>query len=282
MSRSNPNESTPNPATRWISWSGSRGELEFYDKEKKETKSIGDKFSFLLLDQLASVRGWHDASESGIYSNEVRDTRSDRMTVKAFKGGVLAEGIYSEIKEKVNAKGGKFNANLYLAYKQGTELKIGALTLSGAALAAWMEFSKANKASGDKDKPSIYNSAIQIDGSDEGQKGSVKFKTPKFFLQTVTPETNASAIKLDKELQEYLKAYLTRNKANDPEEGEEDEDDPHAQKRREEREAAAVAAAENKAEWDKAEKDHMDEVEFNKRKAPTPLDAELASSDIPF
>ena len=71
----------------------------------------------MLLDQLGGVRGWHEASESGIYSNEVKDTRQDMLVVKAFKGGILAEGIYKDIKDRVNALGGQFVANCYLAFK---------------------------------------------------------------------------------------------------------------------------------------------------------------------
>jgi len=207
MSRSNPNDTVQNPATRWINWSGSKGVLTFYNKEKKEDVEIGDKFSFLLLDTLASIRGWHEASESGIYSNEVRDTRSERLLVKAFKGGTLAEGFYSDIKDKIVAAGGGYNSNLYIAYREAGEFKLGALVLKGAALSAWMEFSKANK-------KALNEGAIQINGSEDGKKGSVKFKTPKFFALTANEETNAAAIKLDQEiLQPYLKAYLAKKKA---------------------------------------------------------------------
>lgn len=273
MSRSNPTETSQNPASRWISWSGDKGVLKYYDKDKKEDVEIGDRFSFLLLDNLASIRGWHEASESGIYSNEVRDTRSDRFTVKAFKGGVLAEGFYADIKDRVNSVGGGFNSNLYIAYKVGSDLKIGAIALKGAALSSWMEFSKANR-------KAINEMAVQINGSTEGKKGSVKFKTPNFSLLPVTPETNEAAVELDRELQEYLNAYLAKNKSAPREEPEEDEDDPGFQEQKQQREAAAAAAAENKKEWDEAEKAYQDQLEHNKKKL-TP-DENLELDDIPF
>lgn len=229
MSRSNPTETTQNPATRWISWNGGKGELEYYDKEKKENVTIGERFSFLLLDSLSSIRGWHEPSESGIYSNEVRDTRADRFVVKAFKAGILVEGFYSDIKDRIHSLGGAFNSNLYLAYKDGAGLKIGALTLKGAALSAWMEFSKANRPSGDK--PSIYNSAVQINGSDDGKKGSVSFKTPRFSLIKTSEDANEAAAALDVELQEYLKAYLAKNKAEQVS-AEPDQEDPETEARK--------------------------------------------------
>ena len=36
MSRSNPVENSPNPATRWFEWDGSAGGLRYYDKEAKQ------------------------------------------------------------------------------------------------------------------------------------------------------------------------------------------------------------------------------------------------------
>ena len=111
MSRSNPSEnSNPNPAVRWFEWNGEKGLIRYYDKDAKQNVDVALPFTFLLLDQLGSVRGWHDASESGIYSNEVKDTRQDVLIVKAYKGGVLAEGIYKDIKDRVNNQGGQLVA----------------------------------------------------------------------------------------------------------------------------------------------------------------------------
>lgn len=235
MSRSNPTESSQNPSTRWYGWNGSQGNLEWYNKETKEQINAGDKFSFLLLDSLSCVKGWHDPSESGIYSNEVRDTRSDRLVVKSFKGGTLVEGLYADIKDRANAVGGKFNINLYIAYKsENGQLKIGALTLAGAALSAWMEFSKANR-------KALNEGAVQINGSDEGKKGSIKFKTPRFSLITASEQANTAAIELDKELQEYLRAYLKKNKAEPQEQEYEPEDE------------GTEAQRNQQAEWQAAE-----------------------------
>lgn len=208
MSRSNPNEGSVNPSTRWFSWNGEHGHFEYYDKEKKETVIVGDKFQFLLLDTMFSVRGWHKPSDSGIYSNEVRDTRSEPMIVKSFKGGILAEGLYSEIKDVVNTKGGKFTTNLYIAYKAGADLKIGALSLSGAPLSVWMEFSKANR-------QDLDTHAVQFSGYEEKVNGRVTYRIPaKVVLMTVTDAANDAAVKLDQEiLQPHLRAYLAKNKS---------------------------------------------------------------------
>ncbi len=78
MSRSNPNENgNPNPSTRWFEWNGEHGLVRYYDKQAEQQVEVGDDFTFMLLDQLGTVKGWHDASDSGIYANEVKDTRQD-------------------------------------------------------------------------------------------------------------------------------------------------------------------------------------------------------------
>lgn len=203
MSRSNPTANSQSPCTRWFEWGGASGTVKYYDKDKKETVDIGSDFTFILLDELSTVKGWHDSSQSGIYANEVRNTRENELTVKAFKGGVLAQGLYKDIKDKVNAFGGKFTTNCYIAYKDGGTLKIGSLQLAGAALNEWVEFKKEHK--GD-----IYTSSVRINGSKDGKKGSVKFKTPKFSVGTITEETDEAACLLDRELQEYLNGYMAR------------------------------------------------------------------------
>lgn len=205
MSRSNPTEnSTPNPASRWFEWQGEDGVVRYYDKAAKETVKVGSDFTFLLLDQLACVRGWHEASQSGIYSNEVKDTRADVLVVKAFKEGILAQGFYKDIKDRVNNLGGNFTANLYLAYSEDGEYKLGVLGLKGAALSAWMEFAKAHRAE-------LYTKAIRINGFTEGKKGRIVYRVPKFSLRDVSPAADEAAQALDVELQTFLKAYLKRN-----------------------------------------------------------------------
>lgn len=205
MSRSNPHENgAPNPAARWFEWNGEQGTVRYYDKDKKENVDVGSDFKFMLLDELGSVRGWHDPSESGIYSNEVRDTRQDVLIVKSFKGGTLAEGLYKDIKDRVNTVGGQFVANCYIAFKDGEALKIGSLRFKGAALGTWMEFRKANRSA-------LYKKAVRIQGFTEGKKGRITFRMPVLMTVDITDDTNAKATALDVELQEFLSGYLRRN-----------------------------------------------------------------------
>jgi hypothetical protein len=244
MSRSNPSENgTPNPATRWFEWNGEHGVVRYYDKDTKKNVDVGSDFTFILLDQLGSVRGWHDASESGIYSNEVKDTRQEVLVVKAFKGGTLAEGIYKDIKDRVNAVGGQFVANCYIAYKGDGGLSIGSLRLKGAALGAWMEFTKAHRAD-------LYKKAVRITGYTEGKKGRIVFRVPVLSMKDIAPATDAEAIGLDTVLQEFLKTYFARTKRDQVE-------TPH-------------------------QEPSIDEGGFYQEDQPAPVTADLSDDDIPF
>lgn len=206
MSRSNPQLHLSNPSTRWMEWNGEKGEVRYYDKEKKENVSMGSEITFLLLDQLGCVNGWNDPSNSAIFSNEVRDSRQEVMVVKSFKGGTIAEGLYGQIKHQVKAAGGAYHANCYIAYKKDGALSIGSLKLRGAALHAWAEFTKAKRTD-------LDTKAVRIDGYTEGKKGRIIFRVPIFKTVAASEETNVIAVELDKQLQKFLDSYLKRNKS---------------------------------------------------------------------
>ena len=203
MSRSNQSNSNslPNPCQVWYEWSGKNGNLKHYDKvsaKSIDTEVSPAPFSFILLDEFSTVKGWHDVSQSSIWANEVKNTGTSPLRVSAFKGGVLVEGLYKDIKDKVNALGGSYVKNLYITSEDGV---ISSLALKGSALSAWMDFVK--EKGNDK---GIYDKAITISGSVTGKKGSVTFKTPKFELVEITPDQEKNAIVLDKKLQEFVES----------------------------------------------------------------------------
>ncbi len=211
MSRSNPNEMIPHPCERWYEWNGAKGNLRYYDRENKVQIEVDIPFGFILLDQVAAIRGWSDKFESGIYSNEVKDTRSEPLTVKYFKGGEFAKGLYAEIKDTVLAAGGHFVLNCYVAFGDTGNrdigvgsLRLGSIQFKGAALSAWMEFEKKNR----KD---AWKKRIRITGYKEGKKGSITFRTPEFEIEEISKEDDEEATLLDRGLQTYLKSYFKRD-----------------------------------------------------------------------
>ena len=208
MSRRNPTEGTRNPCTRWFEWAGGDdgGFVRWYDKDTKQTVKVEGAFTFLLLEELSTVKGWHEPSESSIYANEVKDTRQDVLVVKSHKGGELVSGLYKAIQDSIVAQGGHYHASIYLPYKNGDGLKLGNLGLKGAALSAWMEFKKgAGKG--------INTQAVTITGFTEGKKGKVVFRSPVFALKEVSAAMNDQALEVDDLLAAYLADYFKRPKA---------------------------------------------------------------------
>jgi hypothetical protein len=214
MSRTNPNQiGSPNPCTRWHEWDGSNGLVRYYDKERANTDgtkgatvNLKLPFTFIMLDELATVKGWHDASDSGITSNEVRDTRTDVMVVRAHKGGVIATGLYADIRDRVSVAGGNFTANIYIAYRDGEQLRLGSIQFKGVALKNWMEFKKTNA-------KALWEQAVQIVSYKDGKKGNISFRSPTFALRECSQATNDAAGELQKVIAEYLKEYFARTKS---------------------------------------------------------------------
>jgi len=209
MSRSNQVDLI-NPVVRWMEWNGEKGCIKFYDKDLEQKVELDGKITFIFLDQLAAIKGWNDASDSGIYSNEIKDSTKEQFIVKCFNGGEIARGFYKDIRDRIASNGGHFTASIYIAIKIGDALSIANLQLKGASLNAWIEFLK-------KNRKEIYKSAVAITGVVEGIKGRVKFLTPIFAIKELSEETNKQAITLDVELQEYLKGYLAKNTSEQPE-----------------------------------------------------------------
>jgi hypothetical protein len=209
MSRRNPTTGARNPSTRWFEWAGGgdQGYVEWYDRDAKHHVKVEGAFTFLLLDELSTVKGWHEPSESSIYANEVKDTRQEVLVVRSHKGGELASGLYSDIKDKIVAKGGHYHASVYVAYKDGDAMKLGNLGLKGAALSAWMEF---KKSAGKK----IHEQAVTISGFSQEKKGPTSYRVPKFALKEVSAATNEQALEVDDVLTAYLAEYLKRPKAD--------------------------------------------------------------------
>lgn len=235
MSRSNPNENNPNPSQRWYEWNGEKGLVRYYDKTTKKNVEVGTEFTFLWLDQLAGVGGWHKASDSSIYSNAVKDIRSEVLVVKAHKEGIIAEGLYKDIKDRVNSVGGYYEAQCYIAYKtEAGALAIGCLRFKGASLNAWVEFSKANR-------DDLRSKAVRIVGFTEGTHGRVVYRVPTFATHPISTITDAEAVALDAKFQKWLSGYLKRTTSEQVEQGPPPQDDDSFPPTEDDYAAAAVS-----------------------------------------
>lgn len=216
MSRSN-NTEIVNPCARFFEWNGDKGLLRYYDKElphptdkdkKGANVEVGLPFTFLVLDTLSTISGFSDADNSGFWSNEIRNIKTDILVVRNKKGKVFT-GTYDQLKA-ANISGVKYAQSVYIAFKnENKELVIGNIKMVGSSLGAWIDYRAKHK---------IYEGAISIKGTLHGKKGKTEYEMPVFSSTSVSEDTDKVAKDLDIELQEYLTAYFKRGTESKSEE----------------------------------------------------------------
>lgn len=200
MSLSN-NTEIKNPATRFFEWNGDKGHFKYYDKDDKKQVNVQLPFSFITLDVLSKIGGFSKADGSGYWSNEIRDIKKESFVVRTKKGK-CHEGNYESVKA-ANLSGAKYAQSVYIAYKgDDGKLQIGNITMIGSSLGAWIDFRKKNK---------VYDGSITVRELKEGVNGKTVYQMPVFKLVQRSQEALDQCIILDKELQEYLKAYFVKN-----------------------------------------------------------------------
>lgn len=189
-------ERPTNPAKRFLELRN--GGISYYDKSTQENVAVETPFEFIVLDQLATIKGWSDADESGYWSNEVRSVGRDSLTVRTSKGA-KETGLWRDIKGSANVAGARYHASIYIAHQSTDGMAIANLSLKGAALNAWIEFTQKNRVSSNK---------VVLSEWADGKKGAVTYKIPVFEAVEMTEAEKSEAVKLDKELQNYLNEYF--------------------------------------------------------------------------
>ena len=188
------------PVKKYLSWSSNEKCFTYWDKEAKENKKLPLPVKFIHYDEMATIKGWHDASGSGIYSNEIKSTKTEPLSVRAFKGGEIASGLYQDIKGKVNASGGDYYVSLY-AELNGEVVNF---SFKGAALMTWSNFSKENR-------KSFLGNYISVATASDEKKGSVKYSVPVFTIGGIIEQSTSDSS--DKNYDELV-AYFKARKAN--------------------------------------------------------------------
>ena len=190
-----------NPATKFLEWKSDQKGFSYYDKGLAKNVEVSLPFKFVFLDELSTVKGWNDASSSGIFANEVKYLSKEPMTVKAFKGGVLAQGLYNEIKERVKNAGGHYSKSVYIMLEDGALANI---QLKGSATQQWGEFVKANK-------NVITSKWVNVASATENKKGKVVFSVPNFTIgDDIDGGFSQYADSCFDELEAFLKTYLAK------------------------------------------------------------------------
>lgn len=197
-------KSVKSPVKYWVSFKGSNGTYTFWNGT--ENVSV-DKLELVLLDTRGCITGWHDATNSRIWSNVVEKV-SEELTVKA-KGVEIAKGVYADIKDAVKNAGGNFTTNIYaLAKFAGDTYELCCFQVDKTGLQAWSEFATNNKRS------ALYDNVIVCSKGDQQKNGAVKYFKPKFELGSeVDPVVAKDASDVDSTvLQPYFSGTATEEK----------------------------------------------------------------------
>ena len=193
-----------NPTSKFLSWKSNDKSFSYYDKEAGESVSLELPFKFVFLQHYHTVKGWHDASQSGIFSNEVYYIGSEPMNVRSFKGGTIAEGLYKDIKVDIVNAGGKYHRSVYVMLEDGT---IANLSLKGAVVKEWSDFMNANK-------NLVDAQWVEVNSAKDQKKGSIKYSTPEFTMGANLKPTDADkADSAAAKLKAHLDAYFNKEDA---------------------------------------------------------------------
>jgi hypothetical protein len=180
----NQTEGNVNPATKFLSWKSNDKCFAYYDKAKGENIKVDLPFKFQFLEHFHAIKGWNDASASGIYSNEVKFISKEPLTVKSFKGGDIASGIYSEIRGTLRDSGAKYHRSVYVVDTEGEIIN---LQLKGACVSAYSDFLN-------EFENQVEGAWIEINSVTDHKKGATKYSTPDFKIgKKFTPDERALA-----------------------------------------------------------------------------------------
>lgn len=199
-----PEKKSANPTSKFLEWKSDNKCFQFYDKENKQNVPVKLPLTFLVLEEYHTVKGFNDADQTGIYSNEVLQIGTDEMEVRTFKSGrLIAKGLYKDIKSNVNAAGGNYHKSIYAVTKEGELIN---LSLKGSSVSKWSQLTEKGA------WKRLQDEWVTIEDAEDHQKGRVKYSTPNFKFNTSISTSEYDMIKTKAtELEEYLKGYFNNN-----------------------------------------------------------------------
>lgn len=215
-----PTTESTNPCTKFIQWKSNEKQFAYFDKTLGD-KSKGEKgkdvflplpFKFLFLEHYHTVKGWHGASDKGIYANEVFILSKEPLTVKTFGGLTVAEGLYKDIKNEVNVAGGTYHRSIYIMLEDG---EIANLQLKGAVVGGIKKEQAISKRDV-KGYSDFYNANnklmdnqwIIINSAEDAKKGATKYSIPVFEMgEVISPTDNDNADECVTKLVTHMKVY---------------------------------------------------------------------------
>lgn len=192
-----------NPTTKYLEWKSNDKAFSFYNKEAGAKEEVKLPLKFLFLQHYHTVKGFNDTSNSGIYSNEVYYIGTEEMAVRSFKGGLIAEGLYKDIKPKIVNAGGKYHRSVYVMMEDGS---IANFAFKGAVVKEWSDFINDNQ-------NLLDNQWVEIKDAKDEKKGSVKYSVPVFTVgEAISKDVAKKADTKADELKAFLEERVAANK----------------------------------------------------------------------
>lgn len=200
-SKTNSADRVPSPVRYYVSFSGERGTFSYWDSANKERVDLGSNIEFVIMDTRSAIAGWSDEANARIYSNRVKSTVKEELTVRCGTS-ILAKGMYADIKEKIKDKGAKFCTEVFALMLINEEYQPVQIDLTGAALGCWMKF--VDELGGPW---ALYAFKIVTSLGEKKKKGRVEYVEVNFATAELDSELNEQANNFnDDALQPYLNA----------------------------------------------------------------------------
>ena len=207
MSASRKREGVSSPVTRYYEWSGQDGHFYYFDKEKGDNgeKVPVKEIKLCILDgDIAEVSGYSDKDQSGMYSNMVRDTTTQILRVQFSKGkDIVNEGLWSDIKDSITARGGKFQKVVFAYDTESREIVC--IKVKGAAISSWIEKTNELKLNDVSLNKLWWNKEKH---TEQKKKGSTNYFAPQFVFVPMDEKKDKELMDICIAKDEVLQAYL--------------------------------------------------------------------------
>jgi len=198
-----PEQKSTNPTSKFLEWKSNNKSFSFYNKELKQNEEVKLPLTFLVLEEYHTIKGFSDADQTGIYSNEILQISAEQFEVKTFKGRIISKGTYSDIKGSVNAAGGNYHKSIYAVTKEGDLINI---SIKGAAVSKWSQFTEKGA------WKRLTNEWVTIEDAENHKKGMVAYSTPNFKFNTSLTDYEFKIVEARaNELEFYMDGYLAKD-----------------------------------------------------------------------
>jgi len=186
-----------NPAQKFLEWKSNDKCFSYYDKEKKENIKVELPIKIQFLEEFHTIKGFSDKFQNGIYSNEIKFTSKDELTVKVYgQNQIVAEGLYNDIRLKIIDAGGKYHKSIYCLL----DGEIVNISLKGSGVSIFSLFANGDKKTKLEGHSGKFESHfIEINEAEELKKGATKYSVPIFSIGKPYTKT---------ELQQAIDAYV--------------------------------------------------------------------------